>query len=494
MKYLSFLQPHWLIVIEIIYVLFVIAVCLRIVWDTRSVGKTLAYLLLVFFVPIVGIIIYFSFGINYRKRKIYNKKLIADDVLLDKTMRHLMDEHELYKKQPNILPYKGLVNLLTNVSSGNFSPIFGKNKVEILENGEQLFPEIKAAILAAKHHIHIQFYIYENDAIGNELKDLMVHKAKEGVQVRFIYDDFGSKNIRRNIVPFLKKNGVEAYPFNKIKLMLLANRLNYRNHRKIVIIDGCVSFIGGINVCDKYINHKDIEKLYWRDTHIKITGAATNALQHVFLSDWNFCSKQQLGFSYDFFPELKIEDRDGFNSDIQIVASGPDSDTPAILHAVMYAMAHAQKEIYITTPYYIPDDQLQQLLIMTAQSGISINMLIPMRGDSWLIDVVAQAYFEELLKAGVKIFRYTKGFVHAKTFIIDGTMCSVGTANFDLRSFDLNFEVTALLYDEKHAQQMKATFEQDIQDAQLLDLEKWQHRPKWTKLIEKVLRLLSPLM
>lgn len=487
-----FMHTGWIILIEIVYALIVITVCLRIIWDTRSVSKTLAYLLFVIFVPIFGIFFYFSFGINYRKRKIYSKKLATDDYLTEEFLKKVVDSLQRGNRGENksILQNQRLIKLLTNPASDDFNPVFYNNDVEILNNGETFFPLLIEQLKQAQHHIHIEFYIYEDDKIGNEIGNILIQKAKEGVEVRFIYDDFGSKDIRRKFVQTLRENGVKAFPFHKIKLVFLANRLNYRNHRKVVVIDGKTSFIGGINVSDKYIN-SSTSKLYWRDTHLMIKGSATYLLQKVFLLDWNFCSDEEIGINTYYFPELKAKNKE---IPVQIISDGPDSDAPYILYSIIKAISLAQKEVLITTPYYIPDENLQQTLIMTAMSGIDVKLLVPEKGDSTIVNMASKAYFEDLLRAGVKIFRYKKGFIHAKTFVTDRKLASVGTANLDLRSFDLNFEVSAFIYDEQKANELAKSFYEDIENAEELIYEKWIKRPKHRKVIERIIRLLSPFM
>lgn len=485
-------QTKWIIIAEIVYGLLLFAVCLRVIWDTRSVSKTLAYLLLVIFVPVVGILFYFSFGINYRKRKIYTKKLLADDHLTEEFINKVIDSLQQGNGSNNrsIVQNQRLIKLLTNPNSDDFNPVFYNNTAEILTNGETFFPLLIEQLKQARHHIHIEFYIYEDDVIGNEIKEVLIQKAKEGVEVRFIYDDFGSKGIRKRFVSALRENGVQAFPFNEIKLIFLANRLNYRNHRKIVIIDGETSFIGGINVSDKYINRAD-SALYWRDTHLMIQGSSTYLLQKVFLLDWNFCSNEQLGFSLDYFPEIPLKHAE---TPIQIISSGPDSDAPYILYSIIKAISLAQKEVLITTPYYIPDESLQQTLILTALSGVEVKLLVPEEGDSAIVNLASQAYFEDLLKAGVRIFRYQKGFIHAKTFVTDRKLASIGTANLDLRSFDLNFEVSAVIYDEQKATELANIFYEDLGHSKELLYSSWISRPKYKRVFERLIRLVSPFM
>ncbi|GJH41710.1 major cardiolipin synthase ClsA [Capnocytophaga sp. HP1101] len=481
----------FLLLYEILYVLFIIAVCLRIVWDTRSVSKALAYLLLVIFVPILGAIFYFSFGINYRRHKIYHKKLSVDQAF-----RHRLEQiypriqaHLKSLDTSTTAPYEKSLRFLSNIEDR--LSIIPNEEIKVICNGENLFPELLSALRSAKHHIHIEYYIYENDHIGNAIKDILIEKVHEGVEVRFIYDDFGSQGIRKNIARELRENGVAAFPFYKINFVKLANRMNYRNHRKIVVIDGYTAFVGGINISDKY-NNNEPNTLYWRDTHLKVRGYSAHVLQAVFLQDWNFCSDENVAIDAPYFPiGIQPYPTDYFT---QIVSSGADSDLPNILYATVQLIYAAKREILITTPYYIPDTSLQESLIITALSGVEVKLLVPKEGDSVFVHTASESFFEELLRAGVEIYRYEKGFVHAKTFVIDSEVASVGTANLDARSFDLNFEVNALVYNETVAGDLRRIFYEDLKDASLLRLEDWEGRSKFKQMIERIVRLFSPFL
>lgn len=495
-KVLHFIQYNTIlnISVQVIYWLLILAICIRVIIDTRSVSKTLAYLLLVIFLPIIGAVVYLSIGVNYRKRKMYNKKLKIDAAFKAKLLpnRQNLKKYLAEYYQTTSDDYKPIVHLLQNRNLGN-NFLLPNKTIKVLHNGEVKFPALIDALQQAKMYIHLEYYIYNDDVIGNQIKDILIEKALAGVAVRFIYDDFGSRKIRKSFVKELRDAGVEAYPFNKLIIARLANRLNYRNHRKIVIIDGVTSFVGGINVCDKYINTPNSDRLYWRDTHLMIEGLSTFLLQQIFLSDWNFASGQHLEINEHFFPILE-PGVDDYNHAVQIVASGPDSDLPNILLAIIQSIYTAKEEILLTTPYYIPDVNLQQALVLAAMSGKKVKLLVPARGDSFFVSMASKAFYDELLIAGVEIYEYTKGFVHAKTFIIDRKVASVGTANLDARSFDLNFEVTTLIYDEAIAQNMAAQFDIDIADATVVHYKVWKRRNVWTKFFEKIVRLLSPLL
>lgn len=484
---------NWFLLGEIVYIIIVILTCLRILHDTRSTTKTMSYLLLVIFLPIIGVILYFSIGINYRNRKIYSKKLVKD-VDLDKRLRKeiLKSSNRIMETGNDVLKEnKALAKLVLHEE---LSPITRNNSTEILINGEEKFPKVIEVLESARQHIHMEYYIYEPDRIGRKIAEILMRKAREGVDVRFIYDDFGSRKIRRKLVLELRAAGVNAVPFYKIKLIVLANRINYRNHRKIIVVDGREAFVGGINVSDDYINYEgDAEPAYWRDMHLYMTGPVVHHLQYLFMGDWNFCANDDLEPNDGYFPNFNQthypEDRY-----MQIVASGPDSDSPAILYSILQGVMSAKSEILITTPYFIPGESLMDLLVISAKSGVNVHILIPAEGDSLVVNSAAQSYYLELLEAGVRIHRYTKGFVHSKTMVVDGEIVMIGTANMDLRSFDLNFEVNAIIYDEEDAGRMQQIFFDDTKHAIEIDLEKWKNRPSYIQLMERVARLVSPLL
>jgi cardiolipin synthase len=482
---------NWILISEVLYVLIIIAVCLRIVYDTSSTSKTLAYLLLAIFFPVAGAILYFVIGTNYRKRKLYSKKLFKDEQLMLAVKRQIFRESaEAWKQvKPEFKKYKELFKLLLN---SNWSSISGSNEVQILVNGEEKFPAVIKALQEAKNHIHMEYYIFEDEQIGNQIKDVLIQKAKEGIEVRFIYDDFGSRSIRKNLVPELIAAGVKAYPFYKIFFMTLANRLNYRNHRKIIVIDGCIGFTGGINVSDRYINHKDQpDELFWRDTHVRITGPGVYYLQYLFICDWNFCSEHELAPDKDFF---RSNDNQKPGALVQIAASGPDSDDPTIMFALIKAIGLAEKDILITTPYFIPGETLLDALTVASLSGVKVKLLVPCESDSHMVDFAARSYYGDLLRAGVEIYRYNKGFVHSKTMVSDGLLSVIGTANMDHRSFELNFEVNSIIYDEEIGRQLTKIFYDDLKFADRIDAEEWKKRTFLKELPEKLARLLSPLL
>lgn len=484
---------NWLLVYEIVYIIVVVLVCLRIIYDTRSTTKTVAYMLLVVFIPVAGIFIYFSFGINYRKRKIYNKKLIRDHTLERKIQSAIIHYslHNLESRNPAIVHNRELARLLLKDSS---SPLTANNDVQVLVNGEHKFPEVLKALERARYHIHIEYYIFEDDETGRAIEELLIRKAKTGVEVRFIYDDFGSRSIRKKMVRRLRAAGVKVFPFHKIIFIALANRLNYRNHRKIIVVDGKVGFVGGINVSSRYVNHANApHQLFWRDTHLRIEGPGVLYLQYLFLADWNFCANEHIEPDNILFPKAHVLSAKG-DKMVQIAASGPDSDRPTILFSLLQAIYLAEEEILITTPYFIPGESILEALIIAALSGVKVKLLVPGISDSAFVNTAARSYYSELLKAGVEIYRYQKGFIHAKTMVTDAKMAIVGTANMDYRSFDLNFEVNAIVYDEEVAGRLRQIFYEDLQAAERIDPIAWEARPWYNEITEKTARLVAPML
>lgn len=472
----------------LLYAAVLVTVAIIIV-NTSSTTKALAYLMLIFLFPIIGLIVYFSVGRNYRINKLYNKKLNVD--------RHAFPELE---KQLKTYSKKTLSNLFPHLKNFGNLARFGNldniltidNEIELLVNGEKKFPDLYKTLNEAKEFIHIQYYIFEEDTVGNKIGEILKKKSKEGVKVRFIYDDYGSRSIRKSFVQDLKANGVQAFPFYKIKLLAFANRMNYRNHRKIIVVDGKIGYVGGINISDRYTNPNS-HKLYWRDTHLKITGSAVLILQRVFIADWNFCANQKLGVTEKLFPINNL-----FNNTqkqvAQIVFSGPDSDHSNILYTTIQAILLAKEEILITTPYFVPDSSLTDALKIARLSKVDVKLIIPGKSDSVIVNATSKSYYKELLEIGVEIYQYQKGFVHAKTMVCDSFVSSVGTANLDQRSFHLNFEINSFIFDKKFSNQLRDVFFEDLKNCTQIELEAWINRPFYVRFFERLVRLMAPLM
>lgn len=470
----------------IVYGVILLLVCLRIIFETHSSTKTLAYLLVCIFIPVIGILFYITFGINYWKKKLYTKKSTSNERMLEELKLKVLQYGRESVKSESLVD-EDVRELATMIIKDNYSPLTRKNSIKLLINGEEKFPELLNALENARHHIHMEYYIFEFGEIGNAILELLIKKAKEGIEVRFIYDDFGSPAIKKKIEKRMRDAGIEIHPFHKVIFYLLANRINYRNHRKIVVIDGTTGFVGGINVSDKYSNKVD-KTVYWRDTHLRIDGPGVYYLQYLFFADWNFCCSRMMNPGKEYFAEA---DPSKGNTFVQIVGSGPDAAQPLVLFSILQAIYLAKKEILITTPYLIPGDNIIDALRIAASSGLSVKLIVPDKSDSHIVNAAAKANYHILLQSGVEIYLYQKGFVHAKTLVVDGKLAMVGTANMDYRSFLLNFEVSAIVYDTSFAEKMRTVFFNDLKDTTKIDPEDWYKRPILIQLRERVARLFS---
>ena len=477
-----------LLVVYIAAVLFTVG---RILLDTQSSSKTLAYIMLVLIAPVVGMAIYFSFGVNYRHRRLdARRQLILEELggnfseSIPYTSKNL-----LHKEQSSLDYFTELSNFIYNLGNEGLT----RNFTKLLVNGEEKFPEVMAALEKAEQFIHIEYYTWENDKNGNALKDLLIKKAAEGVEVRVLYDDFGSRTIRKNVVRDMKANGIEVFPVIKVNLVLLANRLNHRDHRKIVIIDGHTGFVGGINYSDRYDNRVDTG-LYWRDTHLKIVGRGVLFLQRHFVATWNDCQSNWLYVNSKYFPKHPHE-ADKTGSDlVQIVGGGPIYRFSTIMMTYMKIFNDVRGRLFITNPYFIPNESIHNILKQASLSGVDVRMILPGVSDSMLVDAASKFYFRGLLEAGVRIYQYNRGFVHAKTVVADGKVAVVGTANMDNRSFDLNYEIMAVTYGKSLAGKLEQQFYDDLNECTEITLQEWRNKPLASRLAYAVARLVSSLL
>ena len=463
----------------------------RILLDTHSTSKTLAYILLVIVLPLVGVIIYFAFGINYRHRKtdkigsIFLKEHAGDfkNNIVDQTPA-LIKSHANSIKQ-----YAELVRFIHNLGDENLN----RNEYKLLLNGEEKFPEVLKTLDTAKHFIHMEYFLWENDVRGNQIKELLLKKIGQGVKIRVIYDDYASRKIKGNIVKALKAGGVEIYPIIKVKLAKFASRVNHRDHRKLIIVDGLTGFVGGINITDRYDNSIDTG-LYWRDTHLKITGATVLNMQRHFIVNWNICQPNKLSFTKELFPETINQAETKEMELAQLVAGGPVYPLSNIMLSYFRIFTLAKDKLYITNPYLIPNDSILDALKQAAISGVDVRLMMPEKSDSAIVGAASKFYFRELLHAGVKIFMYKKGFVHAKTVVADTRLSVVGTANMDNRSFDLNFEIMSVIYGPNFARQLEEVYLNDLTECDELKYEDWIKQGVMKQLSYATARLISSFL
>ena len=478
---------NFLSILSVLYLLTVIFICLMIVVENRSPVKTLSWVLVVMLVPVIGFIIWLFFGQNYRKEKIFTRKNARYLERLNiYTARQVKNLPKKLALESDDIKKKGhLIKLMIN---NNRSVLTEHNSIELLIDGKQTFPAMLKAIGNARDFIHLEFFRFESDVLGKQFIDALMEKAKEGVKVRIVFDDVGSWSLSKKMITEMRTGGIEIYPFMPVRFPMLTNKINFRNHRKILVVDGGIGFVGGLNIADKYLhglNHIGP----WRDTHLIISGEAVAALNSVFLSDWYFVSETIPLDEPDFNIKTDISERCW----IQIASSGPDSDWANIMQVYFSAIATALKSIYISTPYFSPDESIITAIKTAALSGVDVQIILPGKTDSAIANWNTRSYIEELLEAGVKVFLFEKGFNHSKYILVDDVFASVGSANVDMRSFDLNFEIAALIYDKSFAEKLKKVFAKDISKSSQIDLAVWSKRKRITKYKESLARIFGPL-
>jgi len=476
------------IAIPIIYAIGLVYAVITLLLENKNPLKTHSYLLLLLMLPLVGIIIYFVFGQNLRKKKIFKNRKLINQAFGEKYVEHHLDNKSPAEIPASYRPYNHY-NKLINFLAGDLSPLTVNNSVTVLKNGEEKFPAVMEAIENAKDHIHIEYYIYSNDDIGGPLGDLLIRKANEGLRVRIIVDGVGSLGLRRKFFNKLRQGGVEIHEFMPVLFPSFTSKINYRNHRKIIVIDGAIGFTGGINLDDRYLNNGK-HGLYWRDTHLKIEGESVKTLQFLFMLSWRFVTGNELDEGPNYFPKFENVG----NQCVQINASGPDWELASIMESFLLAFNAAQERIRIVTPYFIPTESIMDALTTVAKSGIEVELMIPKRSDSWIVQSASMSYVKVLLQMGIKVFFYEKGFIHAKVIIVDDTFASVGTANMDYRSFDLNYEVNTYMYDADVVKTLHEQFEEDLASCVSPNLSDWKKRKTLQKLKHSVCRLLAPIL
>jgi cardiolipin synthase len=356
------------------------------------------------------------------------------------------------------------------------------SQVEIFIDGQSKFDALIRDIQAAYHHIHIQYYIFEDDTIGRKIQSLLIQKAKQGVKIRILYDDVANWKVKNAFFEQMEAAGIETTPFLKVRFPLLTSKVNYRNHRKIVVIDGKTGYIGGMNIADRYLSPA------WRDTHLRVAGRGALGMQSAFLIDW-YSSGKELITESAYFPQLPV-----FTGNLmQIVTGSPISPQRTLLQASIHIITRANKYVYIQTPYFLPEDSLVQALQLASMSGVDVRLMVPDKSDSRFVGIAARSYYEDMMRTGIKIYALKDAFLHAKVIVCDDFISVAGSANMDFRSFEHNFEINAYLYDKNLAIQMKDIFLNDQSRCMQILLKDWKKRPVMKKLWESILRLFSPL-
>ena len=485
----NFIKEWYWVPLSILYIMVIVTILI----ENRNPTKTIAWILVIVFLPFIGIVLYFFFGQKFKKdeffkridknhQKIINEKwaemdqFVQDDI--DKVNERIGSLSQVYRYLNNARVAYPATN----------------NKVKLLINGEEKFPLFLEALREAKDHIHLEYYIFDEDHIGNEIIDILIEKAKNGVEVRVTADDFGSPKLNKHQSRF-DGTGVEFQTFLPVRFSSLANS-NYRNHRKILIVDGKKAFVGGINISDKYINQNGVispnNKVYWRDTSVMIEGDSINSLQLHFYLNWMMTEGKKFNISDPKYFYSSKEKNDF--STVSFGLSSPGSDLHSAMEAMVLAITLAKKKVQLCTPYFIPSDEFKTAMMIAVSSGVEVELIIPKKGDSIVVQQASLSFLKPLMKRGVKVYLYEKGFIHAKTITVDDKLAFIGTVNLDYRSFMINFEITSVIENATLLQQMSAQFDIDKEDSELLTIEKWENRPWYNRAFASICRLLAPIL
>lgn len=470
----------------LILIIFTFQVLTILVLEYRRPANAMAWLFILFLFPIVGFVLYYFLAREYQRRRKVRKRSRIDgqrraEILAKSSVIQAPEEmpHPLFAQEER------LFRLLRKSAA---APITRRNRTQVLTNADQAYESMLEAIRGARHHIHFATYILRDDDTGRMFREELIRKAREGVQVRLLYDGIGSYKLSRRFFDPLREAGGESACFFPFRPSFMKKRMNYRNHRKILVTDGKVGFVGGINVGDEYLGRHP--KLgFWRDTQLRLEGDAVYGLQEAFLRDWEMATRRHLE-DPGFFPEHACDGGEV----VQIVAGGPDRRDSAI-HDTLYALiTSARERVWITTPYFIPDSSIVMALKHAAMSGLDVRVIVPLVSDTKLVHAATMSYVDQMLSHGVRFWQYERGFVHAKVVIVDRLMASVGTANMDIRSFFSNFELNAYLFDGARIDELERDFLQDLNDSREVELSSFRKRPKLVKAGQALARMLSPLL
>lgn len=470
----------WEIAHIIFFAVYIYTICATIFFmlvENRNPVKSIAWIMVLVFLPILGFVFYILVGRKFRKRHVISKR----SLIINKKS-NTVDLTEL----PNLGLSDEQRSIATLACRNSDAALHENNDVQIFTKAEELYNRIEDDLRKAKHHIHMEYYIFLADKIGQRIMNILKEKAQEGVIVRVIIDDVGSWQLKKKKIKELRNAGIEIQSFLEVGLPYINSRVNYRNHRKIIVVDGLVGYTGGFNIADRYID--GLKWGTWRDTHIRLEGSAVLGLQKNFLMDWFFV-KRELIEDATYYPEQEIKG----NCLTQIVISGPDMVWESVMQIFAKAFLQAKRRIYIESPYFLPPESLITALQTAALCGIDVRLILPKKSDAQITLYSTYSYIDQMLKAGIKVYLYDPGFIHSKIVITDD-IAIIGSANMDFRSFEQNFELNAIIYDKQIAQQMSDIFMDDVQASNEITKEKWATRRIRQKIKESLSRLLSPLL
>ena len=452
--------------------------------ERKEPSTTWAWLLVLLILPGIGFIFYLLFGQNFSRERLFKEKKKLDKEKRKEVLGQIEKEYKDLDENNNF------VDLIKMNYNNSGSKLMLNNEIDLYFDGKDKFKQLIYDLEHAEKYIHIQYYIIRKDKLGRKIISILEKKVKEGVQVRFLVDSMGGYTLTKRFLTNFINNGGKFEIFFPGILPHVNTRINYRNHRKIVIIDGKYGYTGGFNVGDEYIS-EDKKIGYWRDTHIRIQGEAVNPLNDRFLMDWCYASGEEIEHFSDFYLQEPYTLGD---KAIQIVTSGPDHNEEYIKNALFKLINNTKEKIYIETPYFVLDESMLESIKISAMSGVDVRIVIPKKPDHIFMKWIAYSYLEELLEAGVKVYAYNKGFIHAKTMVSDGYVSTVGTANMDIRSFSLNFEVNAFIYNKEVADKLERQFMIDIEDSDQITFNTFKKRSRRERVMESIMRLFAPIL
>lgn len=472
---------HWIFLL--IYIMVIVSIIVTILMDNRQPAKTMAWVMVLLFVPVAGIILYIFFGQNTRKMRFISQRSL--DQLSKRQMLEFVEQREL--RMPD--KFQSLVRLFTNQS---LALPFKDNEAEFYTDGYQFFPALLQSISRARHHIHLETYIFDDDPLGRLIADALIQKAKEGVEIRVIYDDVGCWRVPSAFFERMKKAGIDVCAFMPVKFPAFTSKVNYRNHRKVCVIDGIEGFTGGMNIALRYVKGMRNGTLPWRDTHMRLRGSIVYALQRAFLVDWYFVDRT-LVTNRKYYPPMpwKISN----DSLAQMVTSSPIAPWPDIMQGYVRILLEAKSYVYMESPYFLPTEPVLFAMRTAALAGVDVRLMVPRHSDSHLLEWASLSYVVETLASGVKIKLYEGGFNHSKLLVADDEVSTCGSTNIDFRSFENNFESNVFFYDRQMALRIKELYMADeAQSVDFNDVDTLRHRPYLHRLTESLFRLLAPLL
>ncbi|WP_293475457.1 cardiolipin synthase [Prevotella sp.] len=472
---------HWIFLL--IYIMVIVSIIVTILMDNRQPAKTMAWVMVLLFVPVAGIILYIFFGQNTRKMRFISQRSL--DQLSKRQMLEFVEQREL--RMPD--KFQSLVRLFTNQS---LALPFKDNEAEFYTDGYQFFPALLQSISRARHHIHLETYIFDDDPLGRLIADVLIQKAKEGVEIRVIYDDVGCWRVPSAFFERMKKAGIDVCAFMPVKFPAFTSKVNYRNHRKVCVIDGIEGFTGGMNIALRYVKGMRNGTLPWRDTHMRLRGSIVYALQRAFLVDWYFVDRT-LVTNRTYYPPMPWK----ISNDClaQMVTSSPIAPWPDIMQGYVRILLEAKSYVYMESPYFLPTEPVLFAMRTAALAGVDVRLMVPRHSDSHLLEWASLSYVVETLAAGVKIKLYEGGFNHSKLLVADDEVSTCGSTNIDFRSFENNFESNVFFYDRQMALRIKELYMADeAQSVDFNDVDTLRHRPYLHRLTESLFRLLAPLL